>query len=75
VAESTIESRSRTRRAHTSTRILVSHSFEGYFERLSPLLRAAGGAKPEIIAALGPSTASSWKGVPTVCERFALTFG
>src|SRR5688500_104268 len=32
--------------------LLMPAGFEGYFERLSPMLRAAAGAKPEIIAAL-----------------------
>jgi quercetin dioxygenase-like cupin family protein len=57
--------------------LLIPAGFEGYFERLSPMLREAGGPKPDIIAALTAEYGMEFdfEGVPTLLERFALTFG
>jgi hypothetical protein len=57
--------------------LLMPAGFEGYFERLSPMLRAAGGPKPEIIAALAAEYGLEFdfEGMPTLGERFALTSG
>jgi len=57
--------------------LLLPAGFEGYFERLSPLLQAAGGAKPEAIAALAEEygIAFDFASIGSICERFGLTFG
>jgi quercetin dioxygenase-like cupin family protein len=57
--------------------LLLPGGFEGYFERLSPMLRDAGGAKPEPIAALAAEYGIEFDfaSVPMLCERFGLTFG
>jgi len=56
--------------------LLLPSGFEGYFERLSPLLLDAGGPKPEVIAALAAEYGIEFDfaSVPAVCERFGLTF-
>lgn len=57
--------------------LLLPAGFEGYFERLSPMLREAGGAKPEAIAALAGEYGIEFdfESIPTLCERFGLSFG
>jgi len=56
--------------------LLVPGGFEGYFERLSPMLREAGGAKPEAIDALAKDygMAFDFESIPKICERFQLSF-
>jgi quercetin dioxygenase-like cupin family protein len=56
--------------------LLLPGGFEGYFERLSPMLQAAGGAKPEAILALAQEYGIEFdfESIPKVCERFGLTF-
>ena len=56
--------------------LILPGGFEGYFARLSPLLRDAGGAKPEAIDALAREYGIEFDfgSVPAVCERFGLTF-
>jgi quercetin dioxygenase-like cupin family protein len=56
--------------------LILPSGFEGYFERLSPMLKAAGGAKPEAIVALAQEYGIEFdfESIPRVCERFGLTF-
>jgi quercetin dioxygenase-like cupin family protein len=56
--------------------LLLPGGFERYFERLSPMLTAAGGADPDAIAALADEFGIEFDfaSVPAVCERFGLTF-
>lgn len=56
--------------------LLLPGGFERYFERLSPMLRAAGGADPAAIQALAEEYGIEFDfaSVPVVCERFGLTF-
>lgn len=56
--------------------LIMPAGFEGYFERLSPLLKAAGGARPDAILSLAQryGIEFDFDSVPGVCERFGLTF-
>jgi quercetin dioxygenase-like cupin family protein len=56
--------------------LILPGGFEGYFERLSPMLKEAGGAKPEAIASLAQQYGIEFdfESIPRVCERFGLTF-
>jgi quercetin dioxygenase-like cupin family protein len=56
--------------------LLLPGGFERYFERLSPMLRAAGGADPQAIGALADEFGIEFDfaSVPEVCRRFGLTF-
>lgn len=56
--------------------LLVPGGFERYFERLAPLLQAAGGADPAAIASLAAEFGIEFdfESIPAVCERFGLTF-
>jgi mannose-6-phosphate isomerase-like protein (cupin superfamily) len=56
--------------------LLLPGGFENYFARLSPMLQAAGGAKPEAILALAGEFGIEFdfESIPRVCERFGLTF-
>lgn len=56
--------------------LLLPGGFEGYFERLSPMLQAAGGAAPEAVNALAEEYGIEFDfgSIPTVCERFGLSF-
>lgn len=57
--------------------IILPGGFDGYFERLSPMLQASGGADPAAIGALADEygIAFDFEGVPALCERFGLQFG
>ena len=56
--------------------LLIPGGFEQYFERLSPLLQAAGGADPRSIAMLADEYGIEFdfEQTPTLCSRFGLTF-
>jgi quercetin dioxygenase-like cupin family protein len=56
--------------------LLLPGGFEQYFERLSPMLRAAGGADPQVIAEMANQYGLEFDfdSVPVVCERFGLSF-
>jgi quercetin dioxygenase-like cupin family protein len=56
--------------------LLLPGGFEGYFERLSPMLKAAGGADPAAILALAEEYGIefNFESIPALCERFGLTF-
>lgn len=56
--------------------LIMPAGFEGYFERLSPLLTAAGGARPDAILSLAQQYGIEFDfdRIQEVCERFGLTF-
>jgi quercetin dioxygenase-like cupin family protein len=56
--------------------LLLPGGFEGYFERLSPMLAAAGGADPAAINRLADEYGIEFdfESIPRLCERFRLTF-
>lgn len=56
--------------------LLLPGGFDGYFERLSPMLAAAGGADPAAINRLADEygIAFDFDSIPRLCERFGLTF-
>jgi len=57
--------------------LLLPGGFEGYFERLSPLLSAAGGPDPAAIQSLAGEYGIEFDfdSVPELCERLGLSFG
>jgi quercetin dioxygenase-like cupin family protein len=56
--------------------LLLPGGFEGYFERLSPLLQAAGEPDPAAILGLAEQYGIEFdfEAVPEICARFGLTF-
>jgi quercetin dioxygenase-like cupin family protein len=56
--------------------LLLPGGFEGYFERLSPMLAAAGGPSPDAITAIAQEYGIEFDfaSIPVVCDRFGLTF-
>jgi len=57
--------------------LLVPGGFEGYFERLSPLLATAGTPDPAAIQSLAAEFGIEFDfdSVPDLCARHGLTFG
>jgi quercetin dioxygenase-like cupin family protein len=57
--------------------LIFPGGFEGYFERLSPLLQAAGMPDPSAIQSLAEEYGIEFQfdSVPGLCERFGLRFG
>jgi mannose-6-phosphate isomerase-like protein (cupin superfamily) len=57
--------------------LILPGGFDGYFERLSPLLQAAGQPDPAAIQSLAEEYGIEFQfdSVPRLCERFGLRFG
>jgi mannose-6-phosphate isomerase-like protein (cupin superfamily) len=57
--------------------LILPGGFDGYFERLAPLLRAAGGPQPAAIQGLAAEYGIEFdfESVPRLCAEFDLTFG